>query len=102
MGATAAPAPARSETIGRELATAEVVDGRGGDAVLGRCVGTTGGGSRVVGGGGVRVFTDGVGQVEGVEIKTRRRGRGTWHLGEVSHIGEVREIGHIQAMVETP
>ena len=56
----------------------------GGDDDVGRCVGATGGGSHVVGGGGVRVFASGVGQVEGVEIKTRRHGQGTWHLGDVT------------------
>ena len=79
MRATAAAAPARSETIGRELATAEVVDGRGGDAVLGWGVGTTRGSGGVVGRGGVRVLADGVGQVESVEVKTGRRRRRTWH-----------------------
>lgn len=79
VGATAAAAPARSKAIGRELATAEIVDGRGGDAVVRRGVGTTWRGGGVVGRGGVRVFSDGVGQVEGVEVKTGRgRGR-TWH-----------------------
>ena len=72
MSATAAAAPARSEAIGRELASAEVVDGRGGDAVVGRGVGTTGGGGGVVGGGGVRELADGVSQVESVEVKTGR------------------------------
>jgi len=71
VSAAATAASARSETIGRELSTAEVVDGGGRDTVIGRGVGTTRGG-RVVGGGGVGVLADGVGQVEGVEVKTGR------------------------------
>ena len=72
VGATAAAASARSKAIGRDLATAEVVDGRGGDAVVGWGVRTTGGRGGVVGGGRVGVLADGVGQVEGVEVKTGR------------------------------
>lgn len=72
VGATAAAAPARSKAIRGELATTEVVDGGGGNAVVGWGVGTTGGGGGVVGGGGVGVLADGVSQVEGVEVKTGR------------------------------
>ena len=79
MRATAAAAPARSETIGREVATAEVVGRRGGDAILGWGVGTTRGSGGVVGRGGVRVLADGVGQVESVEVKMGRQRRRTWH-----------------------
>ena len=80
VGTTAAATSARSETIGGELASTEVVNGRGGDAVVWRGVGTTGGGGRVVGGGGVRVLADGVGQVKGVKVETGRRRRGIRHL----------------------
>lgn len=72
MSATAATTPARSEAIRGELAGAEVVDSRGGDAVVGRGEGTTRGRGGVVGRGGVRELADGVSQVEGVEVKTRR------------------------------
>lgn len=72
VSATAAAAPARSEAIGRELASAQVVHGGGRDAVVGRGVGATGGGSRVVGGGSVRVLADGVSQVKGIEVETGR------------------------------
>ena len=72
MSAAAAAAPARCEPIGGKLSSTEVVDSRGRDPVVGRGVGTTGGCSGVVGRGGVRVLADGVGQVEGVEVKAGR------------------------------
>jgi hypothetical protein len=89
---TPAAAPARSKAIGRELASAKVVDGRGGDAVIGRGVWTTGGGGSVVGGGGVRVLAEGVSQVEGVEVKTGRWRRGTWQGHGRDTVGRLRVL----------
>ena len=63
MRATAAAA--------RKLATIEVVDSRGGVAILGCGVGTTRGGGSVVGrlGGGAQVLADGVGQVGSIKSR---------------------------------
>ena len=72
VSTTAAATSARSKTIGGELASTEIVDGRGGDAIIGRGVGTTGGGGCVVGGRGVRVLADDVGQVKGVKVEAGR------------------------------
>lgn len=59
MSLTAMATHARSEAIGGELASAEVVDSQEGDAVVRRGVGTTRGDSGVVGGGGVGQLADG-------------------------------------------
>ena len=72
VSTTAAGTSARSKTIGGELASTEVVDGRGGDAIIGRDVGTTGEGGRVVGRRGVRVLANDVGQVKGVKVEAGR------------------------------